>query len=334
MGGHYYMCKINIVLCESGHLAWPGAMDTRSRDSLENCRLFGANKNCPHRSGAAQKCQFLRRNLLLTIYNLSLASSTHDLEASLGLDLVRGATTRDNLAVTRKRRSPYLRHRLASFLTLVHLSCPCLALLWPKLLAGHNLKLSHFLFGLDHQLALVPSQQVISYLSPSLTPPLRSLGPCLTCGWKYRAGAGLSNLGRGGGPPVLVHPKVAAAFKGSAANASKVHSLAPPSSSSLAPKSWQGGGRPSPASPGARGRRRKRCRRWEKGFSASATAGDATLGAGEVCSSRGGDPTVDGVEAQSRARERPAVQRLSELIVRRETKPTGSSSSSSCQQGS
>ena len=60
-----------------------------------------------------------------------------------------------------------------------------------------------------------------------------------------------------------------------------------------------------------------------------ATAGDATLGAGEVCSSRGGDPTVDGVEAQSRARERPAVQRLSELIVRRETKPTGSSSSSS-----
>ena len=76
-----------------------------------------------------QKCQFLRRNLLLTIYNLSLASSTHDLEASLGLDLVRGATTRDNLAVTRKRRSPYLRHRLASFLTLVHLSCPCLALL-------------------------------------------------------------------------------------------------------------------------------------------------------------------------------------------------------------
>ena len=150
MGGHYYMCKINIVLCESGHLAWPGAMDTRSRDSLENCRLFGANKNCPHRSGAAQKCQFLRRNLLLTIYNLSLASSTHDLEASLGLDLVRGATTRDNLAVTRKRRSPYLRHRLASFLTLVHLSCPCLALLWPKLLAGHNLKLSHFLFGLDH----------------------------------------------------------------------------------------------------------------------------------------------------------------------------------------
>ena len=67
----------------------------------------------------------------------------------------------------------------------------------------------------------------------------------------------------------------------------------------------------------------------EKGFSASATAGDATLGAGEVCSSRGGDPTVDGVEAQSRARERPAVQRLSQLIVRRETKLTGSSSSSS-----
>ena len=77
-------------------------------------------------------------------------------------------------------------------------------------------------------LALVPFQPVISYLSPSLTPPLRSLGPCLTCGWKYRAGAGLSNLGRVGGPPVLVHPKVAAAFKGSAANASKVHSLAPP----------------------------------------------------------------------------------------------------------
>ena len=78
-------------------------------------------------------------------------------------------------------------------------------------------------------MALVPSQQVISYLSPSLNPPLRSLGPCLTCGWKYRAGAGLANLGRVGGPPVLVHPKVAAAFKGSAANASKVHSLAPPS---------------------------------------------------------------------------------------------------------
>ena len=184
-------------------------------------------------------------------------------------------------------------------------------------------------------MALAPSQPVISYLLPSLTPPLRSLGACLTCGWKYRAGAGLSNLGRVGGPPVLVHPKVAAAFKGSAANASKVHSLAPLSSSSLAPKSWQGGGRPSPASPRARGRRRKKsCGRGEKGFSASATAGDATLGAGEVCSSRGGDPTVDGVEAQSRARERPAVQRLSELIVRRESKLTGSSSSSSCQQGS
>ena len=37
----------------------------------------------------------------------------------------------------------------------------------------------------------------------------------------------------------------------------------------------------------------------EKGFSADAAAGDATLGAGEVCSSGGGDPTVDGVEAQS-----------------------------------
>ena len=154
----------------------------------------------------------------------------------------------------------------------------------------------------------------------------------MTCVWKYRAGAGLSNLGRGGGPPVLVHPKVAAAFKGSAANASKVHSLAPPLPSPASrPKVGEGGGRPSPASPRARGRRRKR---WEKGFSASATAGDATLGAGEVCSSRGGDPTVDGVEAQSRARERPAVQRLSELIVWRETKPTGSSSSSSCQQRS
>ena len=179
-------------------------------------------------------------------------------------------------------------------------------------------------------MALVPSQPVVSYLLPSLNPPLRNLGPCLTCGWKYRAGEGLANLGRVGGPPVLVHPKVAAAFKGSAANASKVHRSAPPSTS-LAPKSWQGGGRPSPASPRARGRRRKRCcGRWEKGFSASAAAaGDATLGAGEVCSSGGGDPTVDGVEAQSRARERPAVQRLSELIVWRETKPRGSSSSTS-----
>ena len=99
--------------------------------------------------------------------------------------------------------------------------------------------LSHFLFGLDHQLALALSQPVISYLLPSLNPPLRSLGPCLTCGWKYRAGEGLANLGRVGGPPVLVHPKVAAAFKGSAANASKVHRSAPPSTS-LAPKSWRG----------------------------------------------------------------------------------------------
>ena len=108
--------------------------------------------------------------------------------------------------------------------------------------------------------------------------------------------------------------------------------LPPPASR---PKVGEGGGRPSPASPRARGRRRRRCcGRWEKGFSASATAGDATLGAGEVCSSGGGDPTVDGVEAQSRARERPAVQRLSELIVWGETKPIGSSSSSSCQQGS
>ena len=95
-------------------------------------------------------------------------------------------------------------------------------------MAGHNLKLSHFLFGLDHHWLLSLLSKSLAISRPLSPPPLRSLGPCLTCGWKYRAGAGLSNLGRGGGPPVLVHPKVAAAFKGSAANASKVHSLAPP----------------------------------------------------------------------------------------------------------
>ena len=250
-------------------------------------------------------------------------------------DLVRGATTRDNLAVTRKRRSPYLRHRLASFLTLVHLSCPCLALLWPKLLAGHNLKLSHFLFGLDHHWLLSLFSQSLAISRP-LSP---LLWEALVLVWRVVGSTELvqASLTLEGVEALLYlfTPKSQRPLKVPLRMHRKYTAWPLPPSSSLAPKSWQGGGRPSPASPRARGRRRKRCgRREEKGFSASATAGDATLGAGEVCSSRGGDPTVDGVEAQSRARERPAVQRLSELIVRRETKPTGSSSSSSCQQGS
>ena len=252
-------CKINLVLCESGHLAWPGAMDTRSRDSLENCRLFGANKNCPHRSGAAQKCQFLRRNLLLTIYNLSFASSTHDLEASLGLDLVRGATTRDNLAVTRKRRSPYLRHRLASFLTLVHLSCPCLALLWPKLLAGHNLKLSHFLFGLDHH-----------WLLPLLSKSLAISRPLSTLLWEalvlvWRV-VGSTELVKASltleGLEALLYlftPKSQRPLKVPLRMHRKYTDWPLPPPASARPKVGEGGGRPSPASPRARGRRRRRC---------------------------------------------------------------------------
>ena len=136
-------------------------------------------------------------------------------------------------------RPHYLRHRLTSFFD-TH----------PPFLSSSDSSLTQtfgwtqskavpFPIWVGPPLALVPSQPVISYLSPSLNPPLRSLGPCLTCGWKYRAGEGLANLGRVGGPPVLVHPKVAAAFKGSAANASKVHRSAPPSTS-LAPKSWRG----------------------------------------------------------------------------------------------
>ena len=184
----------------------------RSCDSVENLELRPWIENNPKVSVSRLKSPICPLPAERTTWELS----------SLGSNLVRVAVRRDKLTVTRIRRPHYLRHRLTSFF-FTSTRPPFLSPSAPSLTQTFGSTQSKtVLFPLLADLPLAPAP-LSSYLPTPLTPPLSPLGPCLTCGWKYEDGASLPNLGRGGGPTVLIQPMVAAAFKGPAADAGKVH---------------------------------------------------------------------------------------------------------------
>ena len=110
----------------------------------------------------------------LEISNLSFTSWTHDLgtvlirvESSSSCSEARqvDGDTNTSAPLSSTPSDQFFLHPLA------HLSCPRLLLLWPKLLARHNLKLSSFLFWPTCRWLLPPSLPIFQHLSPLLWAP-------------------------------------------------------------------------------------------------------------------------------------------------------------------
>ena len=147
---------------DGGHIAWPMAVQLESAEIPQFLLRIWNWK-------AMEWEQPKSVSFSLEISNLPFASWTHD----LGSVLIRvESSSRWADAARQVDGDTNTSAPLSSTPSdhFFHLSCPRLLLLWPKLLARHNLKLSYFLFWPTCRWLLPPSPS-FQHLSPLLWAP-------------------------------------------------------------------------------------------------------------------------------------------------------------------